>query len=243
MPHDIRVEDATFGPVVRRPHSPAQLAVLYLHGDRHLAGEPRQALPQARAVAERTGYAVLCARYSFSFPRALDDVREAYERMREHGPVAIVGERLGGGLAAALMLRLRDEGAAQPACGALLSPLLDFTLDAASLLFNAAADRDTDVDELRLRAIQFAGPTPATHPLLSPLHGNLHGVAPLQLQAAGTDVLLDDALGFAARAACSGVTVDLRVHEDPAAQQRGGLPALTSFLGTWSRVPLTQQGA
>ncbi|MFJ9737317.1 alpha/beta hydrolase fold domain-containing protein [Streptomyces sp. NPDC101166] len=58
--------------------------------------------------------------------------------------------------------------------------------------FNTAADRTTDASTLHARAVAYAGATPRTDPLLSPLHGNLHGLPPIRLQAAGTDVLLDD---------------------------------------------------
>lgn len=122
-----------------------------------------------------------------------------------------------------------------------MTPLLDLTLDTPSLLLNAAADRTTDVGTLHQRAASYAGPTPRTDPLLSPLHGNLHGLPPVQLHAAGTDVLLDDTLGFAARAARSGVTVDLRVHEDVSAQGLVQPAATADFLRTHNTARSTPQ--
>jgi ferredoxin-NADP reductase len=67
--------------------------------------------------------------------------------------------------------------------------------------------------------------------LLSPLHANLHGLPPIQLLAAGNDVLVDDSLAFATRAARSGVTVDLRVRSDEAELRAGLAPALAAFVG------------
>ncbi|MFI1213004.1 alpha/beta hydrolase fold domain-containing protein [Streptomyces sp. NPDC020802] len=205
--------------------------VLYVHGDPRLAGTPQDALPTARELARHTGHAVICARYHPRFPQALDDVYDAWEHCR--GPVAVAGKRLGGALVAGLLLRLRDEGATPPSCAVLSSPVLDFTLDAPSLLLNATADRTVDAEALSLRAAAYAGTTRRSHPLLSPLHGNLHGLPPLQLHAAGTDVLLDDTLSFATRAAHSGVSVDLRVYEDSSAQGLRQLGAMAEFLHAW----------
>ncbi|MFI7498613.1 alpha/beta hydrolase fold domain-containing protein [Streptomyces sp. NPDC049687] len=236
MTSELRVEEGAFGVQVRPDGAAVEQTLLYLHGDPRLAGTPQDALPTARELARTTGYAVLCARYRPRFPQALDDVYAAWEHCRaQGGAVAVAGRRLGGALAAGLLLRLRDEGATQPTCAVLTSPLLDFTLDAPSLLLNAAADRAVDAESLPVRAAAYAGNTSRTHPLLSPLHGNLHGLPPVQLHAAGTEVLLDDALSFATRAAHSGVAVDLRIYQDASAQEVRQVGAMTEFLRSWCR--------
>ncbi|MDX3116235.1 MULTISPECIES: alpha/beta hydrolase fold domain-containing protein [Streptomyces] len=233
MASDVRVEEGPFGPEVRPDDGAVAQTVLYLHGDPRLAGTPQDALPTARELARLTGYAVVCARYRPRFPQALEDVRAAWEHCHAHGPAAVAGKRLGGALAGGLLLQLRDAGATLPTCAVLSSPVLDFTLDSPSLLLNAAADRTVDPEALPLRAATYAGTTPRDHPLLSPLHGNLHGLPPVQLHAAGTEVLLDDTLSFATRAAHSGVAVDMRIHEDSAAQGMRQLEATARFLRTW----------
>ncbi|MGW0578816.1 alpha/beta hydrolase fold domain-containing protein [Streptomyces sp. NPDC002920] len=241
MASEVRVEEGPFGPEVR-PRGAVEQTVLYLHGDPRLAGTPQDALPTARELARATGYAVLCARYRPRFPQALEDVYAAWEHCRSGGgAVAVAGKRLGGALAAGLLVRLRDEGAAPPSCAVLTSPLLDFTLDAPSLLLNAAADRTVDADSLPVRAAAYAGATPRTTPLLSPLHGNLHGLPPVQLHAAGTEVLLDDSLAFATRAAHSGVAVDLRIYEDASALGMRHVGAMAEFLRMWCPSGLVSQ--
>ncbi|WP_330307867.1 MULTISPECIES: alpha/beta hydrolase fold domain-containing protein [unclassified Streptomyces] len=229
----VRIESSPVGPVVRPPE-PTDLVVLYVHGDRHLSGTPESALDLAERLALRTGAVVVCPRYRTSFPAALDDIHAVYGSCQARGPVAVAGERLGAGLAAALLVRLRDMGAPPPCCGVLSSALLDLTLEAPSLLLNAAADPTFDVDELRLRAAAYAAGTDPTNPLLSPLHANLHGLPPIQLLAAGTDPLLDDSLEFAARAARSGVTVDLRVRQDTASLRPEVVTAMADFIQAWS---------
>ncbi|MEU9242690.1 alpha/beta hydrolase fold domain-containing protein [Streptomyces sp. NPDC048385] len=235
MASEIRVQEGPFGPEVHPGGGTAAQTLLYLHGDPRLGGTPQDALPTARELAVRTGHTVVCARYRRRFPEALDDVRAAWEHCHGQGAAAVLGKRLGGTLAAGLLLCLRDAGAAQPSCAVLTSPLLDFTLEAASLLHNAAADRTVDAETLSVRAAGYAGATDRSHPLLSPLHGNLHGLPPLQLHAAGTEVLLDDSLAFATRAAHSGVAVDLRIYEDASALGLRQLAATAQFLSSWSR--------
>jgi epsilon-lactone hydrolase len=230
---EVRVDEGPFGPEVRPESRTVAQTVLYLHGDPRLAGTPQDALPTARELARLTGYAVVCARYRPRFPQALEDVWAAWEHCHADGPATVAGKRLGGALAAGLLLRLRDAGATLPTCAVLSSPILDFTLDSPSLLLNAAADRTVDAEALPVRAAAYAGTTPRDHPLLSPLHGNLHGLPPLQLHAAGTEVLLDDTLSFVTRAAHSGVAVDMRIHEDSAAQGLRQLEATAQFLRAW----------
>jgi acetyl esterase/lipase len=143
--------------------------------------------------------------------------------------VAIAGEGLGAGLAAALLLHLRDVEAPLPHSAVLISGLLDLTLDARSLELSHG-DRGFDLAELRRKVGRYAGDTPLTDPMLSPLHGNLHGLPRTQILVAGTDPLLDDSLAFAARAARSGVAVDLRVSPDAATLDIDRLPAMADFL-------------
>src|SRR5690606_19037654 len=139
--------------------------VLYLHGDRHRSPASTSVLEPTGRLALLANATVLFPRYRPEFPAALDDVHAAYEHARESGPVMLAGERLGAALAAALMVRLRDTGAAQPGCAVLVSALLDLTLDAPSLLLNAGADPAFDAAELRRRVERYAGDTPRTDPL------------------------------------------------------------------------------
>jgi monoterpene epsilon-lactone hydrolase len=229
-PGVVRVEAGPAGPVVHPPDG-AGTVVLYVHGDRYLRGAPEAALDRARDLALRTGATVVCSRYRGVFPAALEDVHAGYRYSQALGPVAVAGRRVGAGLAAALLIRLRDTGAALPRCAVLISALLDLAMQAPSVRLNAAADPSLDPAELRRRARRYAAFTPPTDPLLSPLRANLHGLPPVLLLAAGTDLLLDDSVAFAARAARSGVAVDLRIRPDAASLDAHLLPALAEFLG------------
>jgi epsilon-lactone hydrolase len=227
MANEVRVQASPVGSVVS-PANRTGMVVL------HLGPASESSLDAARRLALLTGATVVCARYRPRFPAAVDDAVRAYRYCRRGGPVVVTGERLGAALAGALLLRLRDSGAEQPRCAALLSAVLDLTLGARSLLLNARAEPALDVAGLRRSVAAYAGGTARTDPLLSPAYANLHGLPPIQLLVAGSDPLLDDSLAVAARAARSGVTVDLRVWPDAAARDAGAITAIAHFIAAWN---------
>lgn len=237
MAGDVRVDTSPVGPVVRPPDA-VDTVVLYLHGGQDVSAGPESALDVAERLTVLTGATVVCSRYRSTFPDALDDVQDAYHYCQEIGPVVVAGERIGAGLAAALLVRLRDSGAALPRCAVLVSALLDLTMRAKSLQLNAGADPAFDVTELRRRAADYAAGAALTDSLLSPLYANLHGLGPVQLLVAGTDPLLDDSLAFAARAARSHLTVNLRVWQDAAGLHAESVTAMADFVAAC--LPATQ---
>jgi len=99
---------------------------------------------------------------------------------------------------------------------------------------NVRPDPAFDLTDLRRRVADYAGDARPTDPLLSPLYANLHGLAPVQVLVAGTDLLLDDSLAFAARAARSGVSVDLRVWPELRLLRSGLVPAMAGFVAARS---------
>ena len=229
MAGDLYVGTSPVGPVVR-PARPSGTVVLYIRSDWLL---PRSASPipaTAAELARDCRATVVCCGYRPSFPGSLEDVRTGFEYCEALGLTAVAGERLGAGLAVALLLALRDEGAAQPACAVLNSALLDLTLEAPSLSLNAAADPALDLGALGRSVRRYAAGNAPTDPLLSPVYGNLHGLPPIQLLAAGNDPLIDDSLGFAARAARSGVTVDLRIRAVGALPDAEAVAAMAGFV-------------
>lgn len=233
MESDLSVETSPVGPVVHPPN-PAETVILYLHGRQDLSADLESVPDRAGRLALLTGATVVCSRYRSAFPDALEDVHAGYRYCRNAGTVVVAGERIGAGLAAALLVRLRDSGAALPRCAVLVSALLDLTMQAKSLLLNASADSTFDVLELRRRVADYAGGAALTDSRLSPLYANLHGLPPVQLLVAGTDPLLDDSLAFATRAARSRVAVDLRVWPDTAGLQAKTVTAMAGFIDAWT---------
>ena len=232
---DLYVTTSPVGPIVR-PAQPTDTVVLYIYSDWLLPKSSSPIPSTAARLAADSLATVVCCGYTPFFPASLEDVRAGFDYCESRARTVVAGERLGAGIAAALLLRLRDEGATPPHCAVLSSSLFDLTLEAPSLSLNAAADPAFDIVGLGRRVRRYAAGAAPTNPLLSPLYGNLHGLPPIQLLAAGNDPLLDDSLAFAARAARSGVTVDLRVRPVGASPDADAIAAMTGFIRTHAGV-------
>ena len=125
--------------------------------------------------------------------------------------IFVAGDSAGGGLALALVLAARREGLPLPAAVVVFSPWADLTLSGASM------DTRGDFDPLFSRAHMeayvdhyLAGHDPKDE-LASPLLADLTGLPPLLIQVGSAEVLLDDSLALAARAAEHEVDVSLDV--------------------------------
>ena len=150
------------------------------------------------------------------YPAALDDCMTAYETLlREHRPEELVvgGISAGGNLAAALILRARDEGHPLPAAAVLLTPALDLSGSGDTFATNLGVDTvltGTDRSELRL----YAGGHDLQDPYVSPLFGDFSKGFPPTLLASGTrDVLLSSTVRMHRALRAAGVRADLHVLE------------------------------
>jgi acetyl esterase/lipase len=112
-------------------------ALLWLHGGGLIVGAPRMDDRRCGAFARELGLTVVSVDYRLApehpFPAALDDAHAAWAWLQRVAPgfgvdprrVAVGGASAGGGLAASLAQRLRDEGGPQPAAQLLVYPMLD----------------------------------------------------------------------------------------------------------------------
>jgi len=204
------------------PGARADAVVLYLHGGGYVIGSPRSHRHLAAAIARAAGTRALLLDYRLApehpFPAALDDALAAYQWLLDRGVspgrIVVAGDSAGGGLTVATLLALRDRGLPLPAGGVCISPWVDLTCSGASYATKAAVDPIVTRDGVDMMAHAYVGAGDRKAPLVSPLYADLRGVPPLLVQVGSDEVLLDDALGLAARARAAGV--DARVEEWPA---------------------------
>ncbi len=193
--------------------------LLYLHGGAwclHLPGAYRRL---AARLAALTGLRVLLPEYRLApehpFPAAVDDCLASYRWLLDRGyaqrPFAIAGDSAGGSLALVTMMRARDASLPLPACGALLSPSTDLTMSGPSMEYNERADPMFAHQALGLLPDLYCPGIPASHPWLSPLFGEWHGLPPLVFHAGSTEMLLDDSVRAHDRAVAAGVDARIRI--------------------------------
>ncbi|MEU5540515.1 alpha/beta hydrolase fold domain-containing protein [Streptomyces sp. NPDC020362] len=223
LPGDVITTPDTLGgvPVVHVDIAGARAdgVVLHLHGGGYAVGSARASASLAAQIARRSGTRVVAVDYRLApedpFPAALDDALAAYRALLESGAaaseVAIAGESAGGGLAVALLAEIEAAGLPRPCCAAVFSPWADLTVTGDSYTSKAEVDPSVTACALRTRARDYAAGTGLNDPRLSPVHADLTGLPPLLVQAGSHEVLLDDALRLAARAAADDVAVTLEI--------------------------------
>ncbi|WP_232241356.1 alpha/beta hydrolase [Kutzneria sp. 744] len=195
--------------------------LLWFHGGFYVLGSARTSAALASNLARRTRMNVVSVDYRLApehpYPAALDDALGSYrgliEEISEAGakPIAVVGESAGAGLAVALLVRAREHNLPMPCAAVLFSPYADLTLSGASMRTKAAADPSFTAEAIAVRAKDYVGSADPADPLISLVFATLHGLPPLLIQAGSNELLLDDALRLAARAAADDVPVTIEV--------------------------------
>ncbi|MEU0093419.1 alpha/beta hydrolase [Kribbella sp. NPDC006257] len=193
--------------------------ILYLHGGGYVVGSANTGSILATALARRVGTPAVSLEYRLApehpFPAAVDDAYAAYRALLDGGTpasdIVLAGDSAGGGLVLALLLSARRDGLPLPAGAALFSPWTDLSLSGASMAHREHLDPIFDRAQVQWYADQYlAGQSPLDE-LVSPAFADLTGLPPLLIQVGSYEVLLDDSLRLAARAAESELDVRLEV--------------------------------
>jgi acetyl esterase/lipase len=149
------------------------------------------------------------------FPAALDDALAVYRALlgAESSPdrLFLGGDSAGGGLALATMLQLRDAGEPLPRAAVLLSPWVDLSLSAEELAGLGPYDY-LNAKMLLDAAPKYAGTHPLSHPLVSPLYADLHGLPPLLVQTGEWELFCQQNQRFVDRARSHGVRVQHEIE-------------------------------
>jgi acetyl esterase/lipase len=148
-----RIEEIPVGGVTVYSVTPPDLeagdsrVVLDLHGGAFIVGGGEVCRAIGIMTARKVGMRVWSVDYRMPpdhpFPAAVDDCVAAYRALLEdHRPEEIVvgGASAGGNLAAALVLRARDEGLPLPAAAILLTPVTDLTRSGDTFQTNLGVD-------------------------------------------------------------------------------------------------------
>jgi acetyl esterase/lipase len=223
LPADMTVTAATLGAVptaeITFDGIEPRHVVLYFHGGVYVLGDAFAAADLASQVGRRTGAKVISVDYRLApehpYPAAVDDALAAYEALLHNGTapsdIAFAGESAGGGLAVATLVNARDHGLPLPAAAFVMSPYADLTLAGTTMESKRQVDPLMSRELLQSRIPDYTAGEDAALGLISPIFADLSGLPPLVIQAGSHEVLLDDAVRLAQRAATADVQVTLDI--------------------------------
>jgi acetyl esterase/lipase len=205
------------------PHGTAtddRRVFLEFHGGGLVAGGGPVCRAMGLSAIARTGVRTLAVDYRMPpdhpFPTPLDDCVAVYRALLDsHAPGQIVvgGLSAGGNLAAATILRTRDEGVPLPAAAVLLTPQLDLTESGDSFRTNLGLDMIL-TGSLMPANLLYAGGHDLSDPYVSPLFGDFSKGWPPTLLSAGTrDLFLSNAVRMHRALRAVDVTAELHILE------------------------------
>jgi epsilon-lactone hydrolase len=223
LPDDVTMTNGSLGEVPTLEIAIADTrpdgVLLWFHGGWYTMGSPRAGAALSSELARRTGAMVVSVDYRLApehpYPAALQDARAAYRGLLDCGvsphDVAMVGESAGGGLVVSTLASLAADGLPQPEAAVLFSPLADLTLSGESMTTKVGLDPVFVPEKVRVRVADYVGEADPGDPAISPIFADLKGLPPLLIQVGSYEILLDDSVRLAARAAEADVPVKLEV--------------------------------
>tara|TARA_R110000787_G_scaffold93939_4_gene196358 strand:- start:3587 stop:4552 length:966 start_codon:yes stop_codon:yes gene_type:complete len=203
----------------------ARPAFLHIHGGGYVMGSPEGSDIRNMRVASALGAVVVAPDYRVApehpYPAPLDDCAAAlawvFGNAEELGVdtkrVAVGGDSAGGGLAAALCLRTRDEGRLSIAFQHLVYPMLD----------DRTAAHGTPLDPIvgeyvwtpaanRFGWGAYLGGNTPSAPAVPARAESLAGLPPTWINIGALDLFLDENIAYARRLLADGVATELVIY-------------------------------
>lgn len=194
--------------------------VVYLHGGGWALGAIDDFDTLGRAIAERSGCAVLLPDYRLSpehpFPAALHDTEDAVRYLTAHGrdligrplPIVLAGDSAGANLGTVAARTLR--GTADIVLQVLIYPVTDCDFDRPSYIEHGEGLPLTRRDMEWFFGL-YAPPDRWSDPRISPLRSDdLAGLSPALVITAEYDVLESEGRAYAEKLSAAGLKVDFR---------------------------------
>lgn len=205
-----------------KPEAPPLGTILYLHGGGFTQGSSKTHRHLAALMAKHTGWEVITLDYPLApehpFPQAIHFTVRAYQHLLEEGhdpsKLCMAGDSAGAQVALSALLSLRDAGLPLPACSFFISPWLDLTQSAETMISLASIDPMVTRTGLQQAAEAYLQGCSPSDPLASPLFADPGGLPAMLSLVGAHEVLLGDSLRLKAQTSRQGVAMQLQVFED-----------------------------
>lgn len=223
LPDDVITTPGQLGGVpviyVDIPGTTTDGVILYFHGGFFAIGSAAASVGLASDLARQAHMQVVTVDYRLApehpYPAAPYDAITAYQGLldsdRDIARIALAGESAGANLAAVTLAAILRADLPQPTSAVLMSPWADLAGTGDSIKTKADVDPVITAATIRVRADDYLNGADPCDPAVSPVYGSLVGLPPLLIQAGSHEILLDDAVRLATRAAYDDVAVTLDV--------------------------------
>lgn len=204
--------------------------MLFIHGGGFASGSLELYEGYVSALARQLDIPIFMTDYRLApehpYPAGLDDVVDAYEYVRTHGPdgpspvqyMTVAGDSAGGNLSAALHYRVLDKGSTPADAMLLISPKLDMTDSMPSWTENIDTDemlaQEVTDELLKMYLPKHISEAEIIGPTLSPLFGDLEEFPPTLIFIGGLERLYDEVVHFAQKMRKAGKDVECYEQED-----------------------------
>ncbi|QDT43675.1 Putative acetyl-hydrolase LipR precursor [Gimesia alba] len=197
--------------------------LVYTHGGAYTMYSARSRLMSAVPMANDTGFRVISVDYTLApvgkWQEVTDQVVTVIQTLIKAGhslnEIAVYGESAGGGLAAGIVLKMRDKGLGMPAAVVLWSPWADITETGDTYATLQQADPLLYYPQnLKHCADAYAAPQDQKHPYVSPVYGDYtKGFPPTLIQAGSKEIFLSNTIRQYQALDTAGIPVKLDLYE------------------------------
>ena len=196
--------------------------MLYLHGGGYFSGS---------YISHRRFVSILCKKLHFQaysinyrlapedpYPAGLDDAFQAYKWLVEEKSIPaeeiiIMGDSAGGGLALALLHRIKKQNFPYPKAAICLSPWSDLTLTSETMKTKIDEDVFFNLKNMETSAKAYLQTESPENPEISPIFADFNGFPPIFIQVGTREILLNDSLIIAEKMKKQGVSVTVDTWE------------------------------
>lgn len=202
---------------LRERDGPAPAHLIYAHGGCYTFGILGLHWQMLAHLVRISGTGIDVPLYGLAPEHTADEAYELYEQVYQQataespGKVFLGGDSAGGGLALGQALRYRDRGLPAPRGLILISPWVDVTMTNPGIAPLERLDPMLAPAGLMEAGRLWAGDRELRDPMISPIYGELSGLAPVHTYVGDHDILAADAKELTRRLILAGNDAELRL--------------------------------